>query len=114
MKYFYEKPSEWNDIGSIYVCNHPMYNRCTLFKNSEGLGLGIIQEHFNARIKARWWGSIDPWIASDIYSHKNFQEYFIKHASKCDKNKLYPVFKIRAVMWDLRMKPLKREFWEEF
>ena len=113
MKYLYEKPDKWDNVGIIYKCDHPMYNRCTLFKVGES-GVAVIQEHFNEQLKTRWWGSVDPWIASDIYSNKNFRQFFDKNAAKCDNNKLYPTIKVRELMWALRMKPLKKEAWEIF
>ena len=90
-----------------------MFNRCTLFELDD-LGLIIIQEHFNEKIKARWWGAVDPWLAYDIFNNPNFGEFLYNNAAKCDENKLYPVFTVRKVMYALKMKPLKKAFWEEF
>lgn len=111
MKYYYEKPDEWLSAGKIYICDHPLYNRCTLFQN-ESKGVAIIQEYFDPNKKARWWSSIKPWIAGDIFFHEKFQEFFNDNAQEADANGLYPTFTVRTVMWALRMKPLKREYWE--
>lgn len=111
MKYYYEKPSEWVGAGSTYVCNHPLYNKCTLFQNGS-YGLAVIQEHFNEITKARWWGTIEPWIAGDIYLNPGFSDYFEEHAAEADENGLFPTVQLRKIMWALRMKPLKKEYWE--
>lgn len=113
MKYFYEKPEYWHNVGIIYSCDHPMFNRCTLFLK-DNKGIAIIQEHFNDRIKARWWGSLDPWLAYDIYKNEGFGEFFERESQKIDSFGLYPVFQVRKVMWALKMKPLRKEFWEDF
>lgn len=112
MKYYYEKPKEWVSAGSVYQCNHPLFNRCTLFQNGT-FGLCVVQEHFNEKTKARWWGSIDPWLACDIYFHEDFHEIFEEYAAEMDENGLYPVIQVRKLMWMLRMKPLRKEFWEK-
>ena len=70
MKYFYEKPEKWLGAGIVYSCNHPMYNRCTLFQNGSK-GLAVIQEYYDKNKKTRWWSSIEPWIAGDIYFFSN-------------------------------------------
>lgn len=113
MKYFYEKPAEWIGAGKYYRCDHPLYNACTLYLDGE-LGLAVIQERYNEKTKVRWWSSVDPWLASDIYFHSGFYDFFISYAGKPDENGLYPTMKLRKVMWELRMKPLRKEFWEEF
>jgi len=113
MRYFYEKPSSWLNVGEIYNCDHPMFNRCTLFRDG-GRGIIVVQEYFNPIKKARWWSSIEPWIANDIYLNSNFKVFFEQHAEKADADGLYPVFKVRNLMWELRMKPLRKEWWESF
>jgi len=113
MKYYYQKPEEWIGAGESYICEHPMYKRCTLFRKGER-GLSIIQEHFDPIKKTRWWGSIEPWLAGDIYLHPEFKKYFEENAAPADQNGIYPTVKLRSIMWALRMKPLKKEYWEEF
>lgn len=112
MKYYYKKPSEWIGAGQVYCCDHPLYNRCTLFQNGSK-GLAVIQEHFNEKSKTRWWGTIEPWIAGDIYLNTNFNKYFEANAKNTDENGLYPTVKLRSIMWALRMKPLRKEYWED-
>lgn len=112
MKYYYEKPAEWVAAGETYICDHPLYNRCTLFRRGKR-GLAIIQERYNEKTKARWWSSIDPWLAGEIYFHADFKKYFETYAAEVDKNGLYPTVTIRKIMWSLRMKPLRKENWEK-
>ena len=113
MKYHYS-PS--NDVktgaGEIYVCDHPLFCKCTLYKNGEK-GLIVVQEHYNKKTKARWWGPVEPRLSYDIYVSPNFSKYFAENASEIDKNGLYPVVSVRKIMWALRMKPLKKEIWED-
>ena len=114
MKYFYEKPEAWDHEGwRIYKCEHPMYNRCTIYLDSDGRGLAVVQKHWNEQSKSIWLGSIDPWLASDIYHHNNFWKVFAELAEEKDEKELYPVINVRTMMWRLRMKPLKKEYWEE-
>lgn len=114
MKYFYEKPEQWDRTGwKIYSCKHPMYNRCTLYLLDDGRGLSVIQKRFNADSKALWWGSIDPWIASDIFRQDAFKSV-LEASANVPEDGLYPTMTVRQLMWKLRMKPLKKEYWEEF
>lgn len=112
MKYYYE-PSEGSyGAGETYICDHPLYNRCTLFRQG-WLGLAVIQEHYDERSKARQWGPIAPRLAYDIYINANFMNYFAENASEADEKGVYPTVPVRKIMWALRMKPLKRENWEK-
>lgn len=123
MKYYYKVPKDWENLNlkkdrvKVYRCNHPMYNRCTLFTgwndDGEEIGLAVVQQHFNETTKSIWWGSIDPWIANDILENERFDEYFKAFATVADEDRLYYTVPLRKIMWALRMKPLKREFWEE-
>ncbi len=111
MKYYYQKPETWVTAGETYICDHPMYNRCTLFRNSDR-GLAVIQEHFNKTTKARWWGTVDPWLSGDLYFHPGFRKFFDENAALKDENDLYPTVTVRQIMWALRIKPLRKEYWE--
>lgn len=112
MRYFYEKPESWTITKArIYKCDHPLYSSCTLYKNGD-LGLAVIQERFNPVLKATWWGPIDPWLVDDIFSRERFQQVFSDQA-KPPENDIYPTIKVRSLMWLLRMKPMKIEYWEE-
>lgn len=113
MKYYYEKPEDWVNAGQIVSCSHPMFSRATLFRTGEK-GLLVIQERFNEKTKARWWGPIEPWIAGDLYAHPDFAEVFDRFAKEKNAEGLFPAIKLRKLMWELRMKPLKKEYWEEF
>lgn len=111
MKYFYKKPSVYFAMyGQIYICDHPAYSRCTLFK-IEKKGLAVIQQRYDPETKSTWWTEIDPWLNDDIYMHPLFDEVFDKYAKEREDG-LYPTMTIRQIMWALRMKPLPREPWE--
>lgn len=75
MRYFYEKPAIYSTIyGSTYSCNHPVYDRCTLFKiNSKGLA--VIQQRYNPENKSTYWTEIDPWLIDELYLHERFEKF---------------------------------------
>ena len=111
VRYFYEKPEMYSSrYGSTYECNHPVYDRCTLFRIKEK-GLAIIQQRRDPNTKRTYWDEIDPWLIDDIYLHKNFEEFFNSRAGE-NNNGLYPTVTIRQIMWGLKMKPIPRERWE--
>ena len=111
MRYHYEKPDIYlSTYGQDYICNHPVYNKCTLFTIDEK-GLAVIQQRFIPETKSTYWDAIDPWLKNQLYLHPKFKEYFDKRAGECTDG-LYPTVTIRQIMWALKMKPLKRERWE--
>lgn len=111
MRYHYEKPSVYSSMyGTIHICNHPVYNKCTLYK-MENRGLAVIQQRYDERTKTTWWGIIDPWLTDSVYLHPKFKEYFNERSGEC-QNGLYPTVTIRQLMWALKMKPIPRERWE--
>lgn len=111
MKYFHEKSSyNYHIYGTIYSCDHLVYNRATLYI-CDGLGLCVIQQRYDANTKRTWWAEIDPWLVDEIYLHPKFNDYFAKYAGK-SVDRIYPTVTVRQIMWALRMKPIKREKWE--
>lgn len=111
MRYHYKKPTIYSSMyGEIYECNHPVYDRCTLFRMDD-IGLAVIQQRYNRSNKTTWWGEIDPWLTDSIYLHTKFIEFFEKRAGKI-QNGLYPTVTIRQIMWGLKMKPIPRQRWE--
>ena len=97
-------------FGKSYICNHPVYNSCTLFEIGEK-GLAVIQQRFDTETKSTWWGEIDQWLTAEIYLHPKFKAYFDERAGTCTDG-LYPTVSVRQIMWALKMKPIKRERWE--
>lgn len=111
MRYHYKKPDIYASMyGKDYVCDHPVYNNCTLFKIGDK-GLAVIQQRYDPKTKRTWWSNIDAWITDDLYLHPKFKEFFDERAGKCTDG-LYPTVSIRQIMWALKMKPLPRERWE--
>lgn len=111
MRYHYEKPTIYSSLyGDTYVCNHPIYDSCTLFQIGNR-GLGIIQQRFDPASKKTWWGEIDPWLTDTLYLHPKFIEFFQERSGEC-KDGLYPTVTIRQIMWALKMKPIPRDRWE--
>lgn len=111
MRYHYKKPAIYSSMyGKLYMCNHPVYDRCTLFEIDD-LGLAVIQQRYEPETKSTWWGEMDTWLTDNIYLHPNFKGYFDKRAGKCTDG-LYPTVTIRQIMWALKMKPLPRKRWE--
>lgn len=111
MRYHYEKPCSYSSLyGETHSCDHPIYNRCTLFKISNR-GLAVIQQRYDPATKTTTWGEIDPWLVDDIYLHNRFEKFFNERSGVCEKD-LYPTVTIRQLMWGLKMKPIPRERWE--
>lgn len=111
MRYHYEKPTIYTaTYGITYSCDHPVYDKCTLYQNGP-FGLAVIQQRYDPATKSTTWGEIDPWLVDDLYLHKNFYELF-KSRSGVASNGLYPTMTIRQIMWALKMKPLPKERWE--
>lgn len=111
MRYHYEKPSIYLSMyGKLYICDHPAYNACTLFKIGDK-GLAVIQQRFDSDTKNTWWSEVDPWLTDDLYLHPKFKEYFDERAGNCTSG-LYPTVTVRQMMWALKMKPIPKERWE--
>ena len=111
MRYHYEKPKEYSsNYGELYICDHPVYTRCTLFR-IRNRGLAIIQQRYDKHTKTTRWTDIDPWLNDKLYLHENFEAFFKDRSGECI-NGLYPTVTIRQIMWALKMKPLKKERWE--
>ncbi len=112
MRYHYKKPTmPRTKFGRCYICDHPVYNSCTLFEIS-GKGLAVIQQRFDKETKSTWWGEIDQWLTAELYLHPQFKVYFDERAGTCTDDGLYPTVTVRQIMWALKMKPIKRERWE--
>ena len=111
MRYHYEKPSIYVSMyGLTYECDHPVYNRCTLFSEGDK-GLSMIQQRYDSSTKTTRWGEIDPWLTDTIYLNPGFKDLFTIRAGNCVDG-LYPTMTVRQVMWALKMKPLIKERWE--
>lgn len=111
MRYHYNKPAIYLSMyGKLYICDHPVYSRCTLFEQN-GKGLAVIQQRHDKESKTTWWTELDPWLTDDLYLHPKFNEFFDKRAGECTDG-LYPTVTVRQIMWALKMKPIPRERWE--
>ena len=111
MRYHYEKPEIYSTIyGHTYKCDHPVYNKCTLFKINNK-GLAVIQQQYNHSDKATYWEDIDPWLIDELYLYEKFEPFFNDRAGE-PQNGLYPTVTIRQIMWGLKMKPLRKQQWE--
>lgn len=97
--------------GDIFELDHPLFSQATLFKIGDR-GLLVIQQHWDETVKAPIWGPLDYWLANDIYLSPKFIEVAERLSARME-NGLYPIISVRKLMWALRMKPLKKEFWEE-
>ena len=111
MRYHYEKPSVYVSMyGETYECDHPVYDRCTLYKNNRR-GLAVIQQRYNPIEKTTYWSEIDPWLTDALYLHPKFIDYFTERSGEI-QNGLFPTVTIRQMMWSLKMKPIPRQRWE--
>ncbi len=116
MRYHYELtgPIQIGQFAKTYICDHPVYNRCTLYKikkDDAEKGLAVIQQRFNSDTKTTYWSEIDLPLIDTIYLKDGFPAFFDKFSGVA-KNGLYPTVTVRQIMWSLRMKPLKKERWE--
>lgn len=111
MRYHYEKPAIYSSLyGKKHICNHPVYDSCTLYLINDK-GLAVIQQRFDPQTKQSWWSEVDPWLTDTLYLHPGFKEYFDER-SKPSNQGLYPTVTVRQIMWALKLKPIKRERWE--
>lgn len=92
--------------GNTYICDHPVYDRCTLYQ-IDSKGLAVIQQRYDQETKTTWWSEIDPWLTDTLYLHPKFKEFFDNRAEETT-NGLYPTVTIRQIMWALKMKPIKK------
>lgn len=110
MRYFYEQKRLSSNYGVTYLCDHPVYDRCTLYL-IHGVGMAVIQQRYDRKTKKTWWDAIDPELIDDLYFKKGFYNFF-QSVAKAPCNRLYPTVTVRQLMWALRMKPLPKEPWE--
>lgn len=111
MRYHFEKPKIYLSMyGERYICDHPVYSSCTLFR-IEDKGLAVIQQRYDAETKSTCWTDIDACLTDELYLHPRFKEYFEARAGM-GTDGLYPTVTIRQIMWALKMKPLQKERWE--
>lgn len=111
MRYHYEKPTKYSTMyGDTYICDHPVYDRCTLFLVDEK-GLAVIQQRFDPNSKTTVWSELDPWLTDLLYLHPKFKGFFDERSGEC-VNGLYPTVTIRQIMWGLKLKPIPRNRWE--
>lgn len=108
MRYFYEKLDKGIPRYETRIeLDHVAYKTGTLFF-SHDKGVILVQKRFTAGYC--YWDALDYWLANDIFLHPGFAEYVDKHGATDN----YPIIPVRSAMWELRMKPLKKEPWEEF
>lgn len=112
MRYHYTTNRTYDcSYGRLYICDHPIYSRCTLYTVGNR-GLAVIQQRMHN--KKSWWCEIDKNLIDAIYLNEHFYEVFDIYAREKDVNGLYPTLTIRQLMWSLRMKPLPKETWETY
>lgn len=111
MRYHYEKPTTYLSLyGTTYECDHPVYDRCTLYL-IDRKGLAVIQQRYDSETKSTSWTEIDPWLTDELYLHPGFKDYFEERSGE-PIDGLYPTVTIRQMMWALKLKPLPKERWE--
>lgn len=103
MRYFYEKPKMYrSSYGTTYECNHPVYNKCTLFEIGDK-GLAVILQRYCMKTKYTYWTEIDPWLTGELYLHPKFKSFFDERARESDCG-IYPTVTVRQIMWALKNK----------
>ena len=110
MRYHHEKPTIYSSMyGDTYLCDHPVYDKCTLYL-IEDKGLAVIQQRVKDD-KSTYWSEIDPWLTDLLYLHPKFKEFFDERSGE-GKDGLYPTVTIRQIMWALKLKPIEKQRWE--
>lgn len=105
MRYYYEKPETYQVTKAKTIStDDKLYSECTLYE-LDGRGLKVVQLRFNEKLKAFFYGPIDPWLVDDIFAQEGFGEML--------SDPPYPTVTVRTLMWKLRMKPLRKEWWED-
>lgn len=80
MRYHYEKPTIYLSMyGKRYICDHPVYDSCTLFEIGDK-GLAVIQQRYDAETKSTFWTEVDAWLTDALYVHPKFKEFFDERA----------------------------------
>lgn len=110
MRYHHVAAPSGRFAGEIYICDHPAYNRCTLYRSGPR-GLAVIQQRLRPGTKETYWTELDMGLSRDIYEHPDFPRYFEARAGR-PLGDLYPTVTVRQIMWALRMKPLPKARWE--
>ena len=111
MRYHFTMPDHIPpNAAELYLCNHPVYSRCSLFKINEK-GLAVIQQRYDPETKHTYWTEIDKELTGVLYYHQNFGKFFFSNAAE-PTDGLYPTVTLRKMMWAMRMKPLPKEPWE--
>ena len=108
MRYHYEKPEYYLSLyGLIHICDHPVYNKCTLYLIGDKR-LAVIQQRYDEETKSTFWTEIDQWLTDTLYLNDRFKSFFDDRAGE-GKDGLYPTVTIRQLMCGLKMKSLKKE-----
>ena len=109
MRYHYkENADRTNTYGELYFSDNPVYSRGILFKIGNK-GIVVIQQRYDPETKHAWWSEIDTRLCNELYLHPRFKSYFEKIAGED-----FSTISLRHLVWELRMKPLKRERWETY
>ena len=115
MRYFYKEKEDIRRFhGIIYIhrCRNFLFTEGTLYYK-KGYGLIVVRKYFDENKKKCWYGPLSQGLANDIFLNKNFERIFYELAGKRGADG-YPFIDVRKLMWQLRMKPLKKDIWEFF
>ena len=115
MRYYYQSRDgdKVPQKGYIKWQPHQCYYLCTLYQK-DNLGLAVVRPVFDETEKTIRFDALDDNLANDICNQPDFDEYFAEHADFQDESGCFPTVGVRKIMWALRMKPLKKEDWEQF
>lgn len=93
--------------------DYQLCDRCDiLYDPATGVGLAVIQQRWNGRLKHTWWGNVDRGVMTDILDNPLLNDVFYEKAEKADKNGQFPFIEVRKLMWALKMRPMPKQFWE--
>lgn len=93
--------------------DYPVCNRCDILYDPEAkVGLAVIQQRWNGRLKHTWWENVDRSIMDYIQYSPLLEDVFYQKAEEADEFGRFPVIEVRKLMWALKMKPMPKQFWE--
>lgn len=111
MRYHYQKPDIYLSMyGELYICNHPVYDRCTLFTIGNK-GLAVIQQRFSADTKKSHMDR-GRFMADRLFIFTSKIQGIFRQPIRRVYGRIIPTVTIRQIMWALKMKPIQRQRWE--
>ena len=89
-----------------------MVSSSTLYLE-KGYGLEVARKIFDNNKKTCSYRYLERPLANAIKEHEQFEKLFKRYSGKSEGGR-YPFLDVRKLMWDLRMKPIKKDIFEYY